>query len=171
MVLILVAFWVTRPGFFSPHHSLNAAPKAFDPHLSVLITQQQKQKLSSTVSTEPRASARVPAPLDHPSEDELRHFPGAGVVEATEVEGPEADQKIRLRILKTNFKYPFVRTEELIDGSGVITRAEMVADHFLVTLPPGTTAEAFLKKASNVSEPGGFVSTGGRMPSGACHAS
>jgi|GEM_PF-5102606 len=51
MVLILVAFWVTRPGFFSPHHSLNAAPKAFDPHLSVQITQQQKQKLSSTFSS------------------------------------------------------------------------------------------------------------------------
>ena len=146
MVLILVAFWVTRPGFFSPHHSLNAAPKAFDPHLSVLITQQQKQKLSSTVSPEPHASAGVPAPLDRPSEDELRHFPGAIVVEAAEVEGPEADQKIRLRILKTNFKYPFIRTEELIDQQGVLSRAEMVADHFLVTLPLGTTPEAFLKK-------------------------
>lgn len=146
IVLSLVAFWVTRPGFFSPHHSLNAAPKAFDPHLSVLITQQQKQTLSATVAPQPRASGGAPAPLDHPSEEELRHFPGAVVVEAAELEGPEADQKIRLRILKTHFKYPFIRTEEVIDQQGVLSRAEMVADHFLVTLPPETTPEAFLKK-------------------------
>lgn len=146
MALSLAAFFVTRPGFFSPHHALNAAPKPFDPHLSVLITQQQKQTPSSTVAPHPHASTAAPAPLDHPSEEELRHFPGAVVVEATELEAPEADQKIRLRILKTNFKYPFIRTEELIDQQGVINRAEMVADHFLVTLPPGTTPEAFLKK-------------------------
>jgi hypothetical protein len=146
MVLILVAFWVMRSGVFSPHHSLNAAPKSFDPRLSVLMTQQQKQTLSSTVSPHRRSSGGVPAPLDHLSEEEERYFPGAVVVEAAESEGPEADQKIRLRILKTNFKYPFIRTEELIDQQGVLSRAEMVADHFLVTLPTGTTPEAFFKK-------------------------
>ena len=45
-----------------------------------------------------------------------------------------------------NFKYSFIRTEELIDAHSVITRVEMVADHFLVTLPSGTTPEVFLKK-------------------------
>ncbi|MBM3856569.1 MAG: hypothetical protein FJ390_01235 [Verrucomicrobia bacterium] len=144
-----VAFWVMRSGAFSPHQPLNAtaAAKAFDPHLSVLLAQQQKQKVLSKISPSvPAAHHRVSAPLDHLSEEEERSFPGGIVVEATEIEGPEADQKIRLRILKTHFKYPFIRTEELIDQQGVITRAEMVADHFLVTLPPGATPEAFLKK-------------------------
>ena len=132
-----------RPGGFSPHPPLNAAPKAFDPHLSVLITQQEKQKCSGSQNLP--VSHQAPAPLDRPSEEELREFPGASVVEAMEIEGPESDQKIRLRILKTNFKYPFIRTEEIIDQQGVLSRVEMVADHFLVTLPPETTPEGFLR--------------------------
>lgn len=144
-----VAFWVMRSGFFAPHQALNesAKPKAFDPHLSVLALRQQKQQVPSVSSRQATSLPHhVPAPLDSLSEAEQHFFPGAVVVEATEIAGPEPDQKIRLRILKTNFKYPFIRTEELIDEQGVITRAEMVADHFLVTLPPGTTPEAFLKK-------------------------
>jgi hypothetical protein len=149
-VLSLLAFWVMHTGVFSPRRSLNdaAASKPFDPRLSVLMTQQQKQSVASTVSQHAPTSShrRLPAPLDHLSEEEEHSFPGGVVVEATEIEGPESDQKIRLRILKTHFKYPFVRTEELIDQQGVINRVEMVADHFLVTLPPGIAPETFLKK-------------------------
>lgn len=147
IALSLIAFWVMRSGAFSPHQSLNAAaaPKSFNPHLSVLLGQQQKVS-SNPAPSMPTAHHRAPAPLDHLTKEEERFFPGGSVVEATEIEGPESDQKIRLRILKTHFKYPFIRTEEFIDQQGVINRVEMVADHFLVTLPPGTTAEVFLKK-------------------------
>lgn len=149
VALSLIAFWVMRSGAFSPHQPLNTTTtaKTFDPRLSVLLEQQQKQKISTaTFPSTPAAHHQTPAPLDHLSEEEERSFPGGSVVEATEIEGPEADQKLRLRILKTNCKYPFIRVEELIDQQGVITRAEMVADHFLVTLPPNITPEAFLKK-------------------------
>lgn len=40
----------------------------------------------------------------------------------------------RTRLLKTNFKYPLVRTEEVIRDNKVISRIEMVASHVLVQL-------------------------------------
>ncbi len=149
VAMSLIAFWVMRANFFSPHQALNklTKPKPFDPRLSILALGLQKQKAPS-VSLQQTTSEQHhgPAPLDSASEAEQHFFPGAIVVEATEIAGPESDQKIRIRILKTNFKYPFIRTEELIDQQGVISRVEMVANHFLVTLPPGIAPEAFLKK-------------------------
>ncbi len=89
-----------------------------------------------------------PAPLDHLSKEEEDTFPGAIVVEATEVDGPEAGQKTRLRILKTHSKYPMLRTEEVIDTAHLhlLSRAEMAADHFLVTLSKDEDPHLFFKK-------------------------
>ena len=80
-----------------------------------------------------------PSPLNRASEDELKRFPTAKVVAAGSVSGPGAKQVTNVRILETDFKYPFVRTEEVVDqASGqVVTREEMVANHFLVTLDQG----------------------------------
>ena len=80
-----------------------------------------------------------PSPLDRASEDELKRFPAAKVVAAGSVSGPGSKQKTNVRILETDFKYPFVRTEEVVDQSSgqVVTREEMVANHFLVTLDQG----------------------------------
>ena len=89
--------------------------------------------------------------LKEPSAEELREFPGAVIVEAREIEGPEPGQKTRLRILKTHFKYPNIRTEEIIDAknNSVLMRQEMVADHFLVTLAPNENPETFFKSMGN----------------------
>ncbi|MCX6958599.1 MAG: S8 family peptidase [Verrucomicrobiae bacterium] len=89
-----------------------------------------------------------PAPLDHLSEQEEALFPGASVVEAKEIDGPEPGEKTRLRILKTECKYPMLRTEEVIDTAhnNVVSRAEMAADHFLVTLPKNEDPNLFFKK-------------------------
>lgn len=38
----------------------------------------------------------------------------------------------RERILKTSFKYPYIKTEEIIEAGKVISRIEMVADHVIV---------------------------------------
>jgi hypothetical protein len=146
IVLILVAFSVTRPGFFFRHRPLSPAPTRFDPHLSVVMIQQQRKTAETIVAPSPSASVQSPAPLDHLSKEEQRRFPGAVVVEATEIEGPEAGQIVRLRILKTDFKYHFIRTEEIIHQGSLLSRAEMVADHFLVTLSPEIAAEDFYKK-------------------------
>jgi len=80
-----------------------------------------------------------PSPLDRASEDEAKRFPAAKVVAAGSVSGPGANQTTRVRILETDFKYPFVRTEEVVDQSTglVLMREEMVANHFLVTLDQG----------------------------------
>ena len=88
----------------------------------------------------------VPSPLDRPSEEELRRFPGAKLIQAIEVAGPGPDQNTRVRILATDFKYPNVRVEEIIDGSTgqVLAREEMVADHVLVTLQDGEDPAALL---------------------------
>ncbi len=89
---------------------------------------------------------KVPAPLHSLSEEECREFPGGCVVEAMEVAGARAGQKIRMRVLKTDFKNPYIRTEEVIDSlSGkLVQRSEMSATHFLVRLPKGERPEAFL---------------------------
>lgn len=101
----------------------------------------QQGHLTSSVHHEP-------APLDHLSEEEASSFPGAIVVEAKEIDGPEPGEKTRLRILKTECKYPMLRTEEVIDAAhnNVLSRAEMAADHFLVTLPKNEDPNLFFKK-------------------------
>ena len=79
------------------------------------------------------------SPMDRPSADELKRFPTAKVMMAGSVAGPGANQVTQVRILDTDFKYPHVRTEEVIDQSTgqVLYREEMVADHLLVTLENG----------------------------------
>lgn len=86
------------------------------------------------------------ANLSAPSEEELQEFPGATVVEATEVEGPEPNQTTQIKILQTDFKYPFVRSEDVVDNDtgNVVDHEEMAADHLLVSLPEGTDPTVFL---------------------------
>ena len=97
-------------------------------------------------SPPPRMIPLVPTPLDEISKEEARRFPGAKVVHSTEVDGPGAGQVTRVRILETNFKYPYLRTEEVLDqaNGGVISREEMVANHVLVTLNEGEDPGALI---------------------------
>lgn len=98
------------------------------------------------ISIPPMIGSTEPSPLDHASQEELKEFPGARVVQFEESEGPELGQKTHTRILQTQFKYPYIRTEEIIDASNgaLIVRAKMVADHFLVNLQEGETPDHFL---------------------------
>lgn len=116
--------------------------------------QQQRKQSTTTALPDLALKAQVrrgislePSPLNEPSAKELREFPGAIVTEASEIEGPEPGEKTRLRILKTHFKYPNIRTEEIINAknNSVVLRQEMVADHFLVTLAPNENPETFFK--------------------------
>lgn len=93
-----------------------------------------------------RTTPRVPSPMDRPSAEELKRFPDAKVRESVEVPGPEDGQVTRVRILETDFKYPLVRTEEVVDPSTgqLLSREEMVADHILVTLAEGEDPFALL---------------------------
>jgi subtilisin family serine protease len=86
------------------------------------------------------------SPMDRPSADELKRFPTAQVMMAGSVAGPGANQVTQVRILDTDFKYPHVRTEEVIDQSTgqVLYREEMVADHLLATLAEGQDPAALL---------------------------
>jgi hypothetical protein len=96
------------------------------------------------------------SPMDRPSADELKRFPTAKVMMAGSVAGPGANQVTQVRILDTDFKYPHVRTEEVIDQSTgqVLYREEMVADHLLVTLEneqdPAMLAESLGDGVSSV---------------------
>ena len=83
------------------------------------------------------------------SEQVSKHFPTASVLDASETEQPLIHQKIRNKILKTNFKYPYIRTEESLDlttAAPIGKEVAMVADHLLVTLAPGETPTHFLKQ-------------------------
>ena len=88
----------------------------------------------------------APSPLDRPSDEELRRFPTAKVTLSAEVSGPGPAQSTRVRILATDFKYPNIRTEEIVDQATgkILTREEMVADHVLVTLRDGEDPSALL---------------------------
>ena len=108
---------------------------------SVLVQARAKSNVAFSKANLDSLRLATPAPLDHPSEQELADFPGATVVESEEIDDPEvAGQKIRMRILKTNFKSPYVRTEEMVDtdSGALLGRAEMAADHFLLNLPEGS---------------------------------
>jgi len=91
----------------------------------------------------------VITPLNQLSQQEKEMFPTASVVACSETNDQTINQKIRTRILKTSFKYPYVRMQEVINTTTGKTAAEetgMVADHLLVTLAPGETPAAFLQK-------------------------
>lgn len=93
-----------------------------------------------------RSSPVVPAPMDRPSAEELERFPEAKLRESVEVPGPGDGQVTRVRILETDFKYPLIRTEEVVDPATgqLVSREEMVADHILVTLAEGEDPFALL---------------------------
>lgn len=112
----------------------------------------KRQTLSS--SSRKRSLQGIPAPLDEPSEEELLSYPGASVVETAEISG--LDATIHLRILKTNFKSSsatsgLIRTVEIIDQETgeLVDRAEMIADHLLVSLPQEEDPEHFLTSLGN----------------------
>jgi len=88
----------------------------------------------------------APSPLDQPTKEEVQRFSKAKVTQAAEVAGPGPGQLTRVRILETDFKYPYLRTEEIIDATTgqVLGREEMVADHVLVTLQQGEDPAALL---------------------------
>ena len=86
--------------------------------------------------------------MDRPSAEELKRFPGSTVRQSAQVSGPGPNQTTHVRILETDFKYPNLRTEEVVDTATgqVILREEMVATHVLVTLSEGEDPAAFLAK-------------------------
>lgn len=134
----------------SKQHCSDGAKKTISV-VALAPSMQHKQTAiarSATASKVPLSRLLEPSPLNQLSPEEHREFPGAVVAEAIEIDGPEPGQKTRLRILNTDFKYPNIRTEEIIDAknNSVVMRQEMVANHFLVTLAPGEDPEIFLKK-------------------------
>jgi predicted nucleotidyltransferase component of viral defense system len=93
---------------------------------------------------------RIPlSPKNDLSESEKESFPGARFVDSLELDDhPEEGRKTVIRILKTSLKYPYIRIEEEVDPETnfVINKAEMVADHLLITFEKGTIPEEFHKK-------------------------
>jgi|GEM_PF-920130 len=88
-----------------------------------------------------------PAPLYELSEQEGTEFPGARVVDAVESESGCFMVRQRLLDVSTSFKYPYIKTEELLDKESkkLISRLEMVANQFLIVLPEETPPDQFLK--------------------------
>jgi hypothetical protein len=107
---------------------------------SSVVIQRVDGGQASTVSQRPnRTVPEQASPMDRASAEELRRFPTAKVLKSGSFSGPGPDQTTHVRILDTDFKYPYVRTEEVIQQSTgeVLLREEMVADHLLVTLENG----------------------------------
>ena len=116
---------------------------------SVLVRANKGNVPASAVATGPvKTIPDAASPMDRPSAEELKRFPGSMVKQSAEVSGPGPNQTTRVRILETDFKYPNLRTEEVVDTATgqVILREEMVATHVLVTLSEGEDPTAFLAK-------------------------
>ncbi|MFZ4116792.1 MAG: S8 family serine peptidase, partial [Chthoniobacterales bacterium] len=75
-------------------------------------------------------------------------FPGARVVDAVESEASYFKVRQRLLDVSPSFKYPYIKTEELLDKESgkLVARLEMVANQFLITLPEEKNPNQFLKE-------------------------
>ena len=116
---------------------------------SVVVRAAKQSGSSSTVANRPTKTVPDSAsPMDRPSAEELKRFPGSTVKQSAQVSGPGPNQTTYVRILETDFKYPNLRTEEVVDTATgqVLLREEMVATHVLVTLADGEDPAAFLAK-------------------------
>ena len=148
---VVLALVLTEYGFLGKKEplagSLEVHPKSPNSKVEdVATTVAERSRLKKTnladKDSDVLPTRTVPlaaSPLDRASEEESKRFPGALVTASIEVAGPGPNQSTRVRILATDFKYPNVRVEEIIDGSTgqVLAREEMVADHILVTLQEG----------------------------------
>ncbi len=117
--------------------------------VSVIVRANKGSLADSFVAS--RAVQMIPdsaSPMDRPSAEELKRFPGSTVIQSAVVAGPGPNQTTHIRLLETDFKYPNLRTEEVVDTvtGQVILREEMVASHVLVTLEEGEDPTAFLAK-------------------------
>ena len=142
--------------FFSRNPSQVASPDKkglteTPPSTSPSVVVRAVKQSGSTATAANRPTKTVPdsaSPMDRPSAEELKRFPGSTVKQSAEVAGPGPNQTTHVRLLETDFKYPNLRTEEVVDTTTgqVILREEMVATHVLVTLSEGEDPSAFLAK-------------------------
>ena len=142
--------------FFSRNPSQVASPDKkglteTPPSTSPSVVVRAVKQSGSTATAANRPTKTVPdsaSPMDRPSAEELKRFPGSTVKQSAEVAGPGPNQTTHVRLLETDFKYPNLRTEEVLDTTTgqVILREEMVATHVLVTLSEGEDPSAFLAK-------------------------
>ena len=142
--------------FFSRNPSPVASPDKkvlteTPPSTSPSVVVRAAKQSGSTATAANRPTKTVPdsaSPMDRPSAEELKRFPGSTVKQSAEVAGPGPNQTTHVRLLETDFKYPNLRTEEVVDTATgqVILREEMVATHVLVTLSEGEDPSAFLAK-------------------------
>ncbi len=131
----------------SDKKGLTETPPSTSP--SVVVRAAKQSGYSSTAANRPTKTVPDSAsPMDRPSAEELKRFPGSTVKQSAQVSGPGPNQTTRVRILETDFKYPNLRTEEVVDTATgqVLLREEMVATHVLVTLADGEDPTAFLAK-------------------------
>ena len=87
-----------------------------------------------------------------PTEEDLQQFPGARVIDVDEIDASEPGQKIRRRVLKTNFRYPYIRIEEVVEATtGLVTdRQVVIANYLLVTLKEGDSSEDFYHQLKSI---------------------
>jgi subtilisin family serine protease len=131
----------------SDKKGLTETPPSTSP--SVVVRAAKQNGSNSTAANRPTKTVPDSAsPMDRPSAEELKRFPGSKVKQSVEVAGPGPNQTTRVRLLETDFKYPYVRTEEVVDTATgkVLLHEEMVATHVLVTLADGEDPTAFLAK-------------------------
>eukprot|EP01038_Epipyxis_sp_PR26KG_P004653 gene4653-6537_t len=88
----------------------------------------------------------------HPANEKSSTFTNALIIDQDEIFGPKKDQKTIVNIIKTDFHYPLIRQEQIIDASTreTIKWREMVADHILINLPEGVSLESFHEKLQEI---------------------
>lgn len=116
----------------------------------VSIATSRDQSTVEAITPEKEPSLIPPA--DKISDEELAEFPGAKVIESAQGPGSKPGETLQVRILKTNFKDPYVRTEATLDNQtgNMIARHEMAADHLIATLANDGMDQDFLNYAHSL---------------------
>ena len=101
-------------GIFYFQKLISRAPRTQIPSV-ILQNQNRASSLFAlqTSSCKQISKQEYPSPLDHLSEAESKHFPGGYVIESADIQEENSARSIRIRILKTNFKYPYLRIVSL----------------------------------------------------------
>ncbi|MFI0348445.1 MAG: S8 family peptidase [Chthoniobacterales bacterium] len=146
-ILCLAITLASIPFIKNAKHSIfSNSLKNNAPAISMITSVEKSDESSLPEPSQKKDSSLIP-PYNQISDDELAEFPGATLVESGKGRGPKPDETLQVRVLKTNFKDPYVRTEVVLNKNtgNIVSRREMAADQLLVTLPKGMNEQAFIK--------------------------
>ncbi len=132
--ILIVLLWVTAQSELrNPKPARGPRGPASAKESSIAMTREDAGEPARSEAQANSAAAQASTRGQDP-------FAGARQVAALESPADDRGRYERVRVVKTDFKYPYLRiveTRERLGSDRLVARVEMVADHVLVKLRPG----------------------------------